>query len=181
MYPWVLGARMAHDLDDVDRGILSLLQGSARHTTAQEMADKVGVSPSTVRNRIDAMEESGVIQGYDPIIDYEAAGLAIHAVLVVSVSAGDRSAAVDRLMGVRGVVAVRELLTASRNLHVEIVARNGDEVGRIADAIHDLDLGIEYSEFLEREERRPFNHFYFTEDAEEEADAGESAEAAESR
>lgn len=157
---------MAHDLDDVDRGILSLLQGSARHTTAQEIADKVGVSPSTVRNRIDAMEESGVIQGYDPILDYEAAGLAIHAVLVVSAPAGERAAAVDRLMGVRGVVAVRELLTSSRNLHVELVARNGDEVGQIADAIHDLDLEIEYSEFLEREERQPFNHFYFTDGAE---------------
>lgn len=44
---------MAPDLDNVDRGILHLLQLDARNTTAQEIGDKTGVSPSTVRNRID--------------------------------------------------------------------------------------------------------------------------------
>jgi len=51
-------------LDNVDRGILHELQVDARNRTAQEIADKVDVSASTVRNRIEALEANGVIEGY---------------------------------------------------------------------------------------------------------------------
>ena len=48
-------------LDDVDRGILFLLQEDARNTTIAEIAAEVEVSNSTVRNRIERLEESRVI------------------------------------------------------------------------------------------------------------------------
>lgn len=66
---------MAPDLDNVDRGILHLLQLDARHTTVQEIGDKTEVSPCTVRNRIEQLETDGVITGYKPTIDYESANL----------------------------------------------------------------------------------------------------------
>lgn len=51
----------AYELDEVDRGILYLLQKDARHNTNKEIGDAVGVSPGTVRNRIENLEEAGVI------------------------------------------------------------------------------------------------------------------------
>jgi DNA-binding Lrp family transcriptional regulator len=52
---------MPRELDDVDRGILYELQREARNTTAQEIADLVGVSPGAVRNRIERLEAGGVV------------------------------------------------------------------------------------------------------------------------
>lgn len=56
-------------LDEVDRGILYVLQQDARNTTISEIASEVDVSASTVRNRIDDMEAEGIIEGYYPKID----------------------------------------------------------------------------------------------------------------
>lgn len=46
------------DLDGIDEGILYLLQRDARRITTKEMTEQVGVSASTVRNRIDRLEEA---------------------------------------------------------------------------------------------------------------------------
>jgi DNA-binding Lrp family transcriptional regulator len=75
---------MGRDLDDVDRSILYLLQRDARNTTAQDMADKIGVSASTIRNRIDQLEDDGIIKGFHPEIDYEAANLPLQLTFVIS-------------------------------------------------------------------------------------------------
>ncbi|MGM0590657.1 MAG: Lrp/AsnC family transcriptional regulator [Halobacteriota archaeon] len=148
-------------LDDVDRGILYILQRNSRNTTAQEIADHVGVSPSTVRNRIDTLETVGVIRGYHPEIDYEAANLPLHVLFVCTVPPTDRESYVERVLDVRGVVNVREMLTGTRNIHVEVVATTTSNVARTADALHNIGLTIESSEILKRQHIQPFNHFFF--------------------
>jgi DNA-binding Lrp family transcriptional regulator len=40
------------------------------------------VSASTVRNRIDRLEEAGVIEGYYPKINYERANFPLHVLLL---------------------------------------------------------------------------------------------------
>ena len=77
---------MGRDLDDVDRSILYMLQEDARNTTAQEIANRVGVSASTVRNRINRLEDDNIIQGYHPELNYEAANLPLQGRFVVSAS-----------------------------------------------------------------------------------------------
>ena len=154
---------MAMELDDVDRGILHLLQKEARDTTAQEIADTVGVSPSTVRNRIDDLESGGVIEGYHPEIDYEAAGLPLRTVFVITADPSTRTQAVEDVLGIKGVVDVREMLTGRRNLHVEVVGTSTRDLVRITDAIHDLGLAIESSEIVRQHRMQPFNHFVHSE------------------
>lgn len=48
------------ELDNVDRGILHELQYEARNRTAKEIADRVAMSASTVRNRITELEDDGI-------------------------------------------------------------------------------------------------------------------------
>jgi len=60
-------------LDEVDRGILFVLQRDARNITIQEITKKVEVSASTVRNRISKLEDTDIIEGYSPQINYEQA------------------------------------------------------------------------------------------------------------
>lgn len=152
---------MAPDLDNVDRGILHLLQVDARHTTAQEIADKTGVAASTVRNRIERLEDAGVIQGYHPKLDYEAADLSLQVLFVVTAPATDRSDCVDQLLDIKGVVDVCETLTGRRNIHVEAVGTSTSDVTRLTDRIHDLGLEIESSELLKQRCVQPFNQFHY--------------------
>ena len=48
-------------MDDLDRRILSILRRDAR-TPYTEIADRVGTSEGTVRNRVDRMTDEGVIE-----------------------------------------------------------------------------------------------------------------------
>ena len=150
---------MVRNLDQVDKGILHMLQQEARHTTAQEIAEKVGVSPSTIRNRIDALETDGIIRGYHPEIDYEAANLPLRVLFICTAPATDRPELADRVMDVEGVVDLREMMTGRRNIHVEIVATSTSDISRISDRIHELGLDIESSELMKRRQMQPFNHF----------------------
>lgn len=147
------------ELDDVDRGILYELQRDARNTTAQDIANKTGVSASTVRNRIERLEEVGVIEGYHPKLNYEAADLSLQALFVCTASPESRTDLVDKILEVRGIVDVRETLTGRRNLFVEVIADDTADMARISDAIHALGLEVESSELLRQRRVQPFNHF----------------------
>ena len=80
-------------------------------------------------------------------------------------------------MNIRGVVDVREMLTAKRNIRAEVVGQNSSDVVRITDAIHDLGVEVEGSEILKQRRVQPFNHFYFTEAIEEDASTEADSEA----
>lgn len=150
------------ELDNVDRGILHELQLDARNRTAQEIADKVDVSASTVRNRIEELEDNGIIEGYHPKIDYEKANLPLQVLFICSAPPSERSDMVEQILDVRGVVDVRETLTGRRNLYVEAVGTGTADTARITDAIHQIGLSIESSEILRQRRVQPFNHFFFT-------------------
>ncbi|HKL27763.1 MAG TPA: Lrp/AsnC family transcriptional regulator [Natrialbaceae archaeon] len=151
---------MARDLDDIDRSILYLLQQDARNTTAQEMADSVGVSASTVRNRIERLETDGIIRGYHPEIDYEAANLPMQITFVVTVPPTELATYSEQIRGIKGIIDVREMLTGKRNLHVDVVGTSTEDITRITDAIHDIGVEIDSSEMMRRRHVQPFNHFF---------------------
>lgn len=151
---------MGRDLDSVDRSILYLLQKDARGTSAEAMADKVGVSASTIRNRIDRLEDDEIIRGYHPEIDYEAANIPLQVTFVISASPTELQEYSERIRGIQGVIDVREMLTGRRNLHVDVVGTDTSEITRITDAIHDVGAKIESSEMMRQRFVQPFNHFF---------------------
>lgn len=167
---------MGRDLDDVDRSILYLLQRDARNTTAQEISDTAGVSASTVRNRIDQLEADGIIQGYHPEIDYEAANLSLQMMFVVSAPPTELREYSEQIRGIQGVIDVREMLTGRRNIYVNVVGTNTSEVTRITDAIHDIGADIESSEMMRHQHVQPFNHFFLQGSEDKEARDGTEGE-----
>lgn len=151
---------MGRDLDDVDRSILYMLQRDARNSTAQDIADSVGVSPSTIRNRIDQLEADGIIRGYHPEIDYEAANLPLQVTFVISVPPTKLTEYSETVRGIQGVIDIREMLTGRRNVHVDVVGTDSADITRITDAIHDIGVQIESAEMLRQRYVQPFNHFF---------------------
>jgi DNA-binding Lrp family transcriptional regulator len=170
---------MGRDLDDTDRSILYLLQQDARGMTAEEMSKKVGVSASTVRNRINSLEDDGIIKGYHPEIDYEAANIPLQITFVISAPPAQLQTYSKKVREVQGVIDVREMLTGRRNIHVDVVGTSTSEITRITDAIHDIGVEIESSEMMRERHVQPFNHFFLqgTEAMEARDDAGDNDEA----
>jgi len=164
---------MGRDLDDVDRSILYLLQEDARGTSAKAMSDTIGVSASTIRNRIDQLEDDGIIRGYHPEIDYEAANIPLQVTFVISAPPTELQDYSEQIRGIQGVIDVREMLTGQRNIHVHVVGTDTNEITQITDAIHDTGAKIESSEVMRQRHVQPFNHFFLqgTEDTDARDDA----------
>lgn len=129
-------------LDDVDRRIVALLQENARYP-AVEIADRVGVSDNTVHNRIDRLEDAGVLDGYVARLDHQAAGLEFHFLFVCTVRISERRRVADTVVDLPGVVEVTELMTGRRNLHIQAVGADDDDITRLARALDGHDLEIE--------------------------------------
>jgi Lrp/AsnC family leucine-responsive transcriptional regulator len=64
------------ELDMIDRRILRALQEDGR-MTIQDLAGRVGLTPSPCLRRVRAMETAGVIRGYVALIDQLSVGLPI--------------------------------------------------------------------------------------------------------
>jgi Lrp/AsnC family leucine-responsive transcriptional regulator len=69
-------------VDDRDKSILSALQENARATLA-DVAARVGLSASSVYERVRKLEQAGVIKGYRAEIDPESLGLFVTALVSV--------------------------------------------------------------------------------------------------
>jgi Lrp/AsnC family leucine-responsive transcriptional regulator len=65
-----------HELDEIDRHILELLQDDARLTNI-ELADKVGLTPSPCLRRLRQLEESNVIYSYRAVLNRVEVGLGL--------------------------------------------------------------------------------------------------------
>jgi Lrp/AsnC family leucine-responsive transcriptional regulator len=70
-------------LDTYDRRILEALQQEGRLSN-QELADRIGLSPSPCLRRVRALEEAGIITGYRALLDAKRLGLNLMVILSVS-------------------------------------------------------------------------------------------------
>lgn len=70
-------------LDRYDRHILEILQTDGRINN-QDLADRIGLSPSPCLRRVRALEESGLIVGYRALLDARKLGLTLMALVHIS-------------------------------------------------------------------------------------------------
>lgn len=129
-------------LDDVDKGVIYALQKDARGATTIEIGEQLGVSASTVRNRIERLEKEGIITGYHAMIDYEKAGFPLHVLLVCTADFADRNRLAKEALNIPGVVNVREFMVGESNVRAEAIGTSNDDITRIAREITDLGLTI---------------------------------------
>jgi Lrp/AsnC family leucine-responsive transcriptional regulator len=70
-------------LDGYDRRILEVLQKEGRISN-QELADRIGLSPSPCLRRVRALEEAGIITGYRALLDAQRLGFNLVALISIS-------------------------------------------------------------------------------------------------
>jgi Lrp/AsnC family leucine-responsive transcriptional regulator len=71
------------ELDRYDRQILKALQEEGRISN-QDLADRIGLSPSPCLRRVKALEESGLIIGYRAQLDVKKLGFSLMALISIS-------------------------------------------------------------------------------------------------
>ncbi|WP_411967998.1 Lrp/AsnC family transcriptional regulator [Haloferax sp. YSSS75] len=148
-------------LDNIDHGILYALQRDARNTTTAEIADEVEVSASTVRNRIEKLEEVGIIEGYYPKINYELSNFPLHVLFVCNANPLEREQLAAAAIEVQGVIDVREMLTSTRNLYIEVVATDTRNLTTITNELAAMELEVLSSEIITSHRVRPWAEFEF--------------------
>jgi Lrp/AsnC family leucine-responsive transcriptional regulator len=91
---------MARPLDDpIDRLIAAALVGDGR-STLKQLADATGLSVSAVQARVRRLEADGIIHGYRALVDPEALGLPLAALIAITPLDHDHEHDVpDRLAG----------------------------------------------------------------------------------
>ncbi|MGB0126934.1 MAG: Lrp/AsnC family transcriptional regulator [Rhodocyclaceae bacterium] len=71
------------NLDRYDRLILEALQEDGRLSN-QDLAERIGLSPSPCLRRVRALEQAGLIIGYRALVDAKALGLSLMALIHIS-------------------------------------------------------------------------------------------------
>ncbi len=148
-----------YTLDEVDCGILYELQLDARGITHEEISEKVGVSASTVRNRIARLEAADVIETYVPKINYEQAGLPLRVQFICTAAPDIRSQCAQEALEIPGVISIDETITSEQNLVIEVVALDTQNLAEITQQLTDLNLQLHTSEIITNSYTKPFNYF----------------------
>jgi Lrp/AsnC family leucine-responsive transcriptional regulator len=152
------------ELDSTDRHILYYLQQDARGTSSSDIAEKLDLSPSTVRTRLNALEESGIIRGYHIDIDYDLAGYPLYTKIICTAPIPDRDELADEARDIPGVTAVREIMTGERNVYVNAIGKDHDDLNRISQDLDTLGLTIVDEQLIRDEYVCPYHGFLDPED-----------------
>ena len=151
-------------LDSVDRSILYYLQQDARRTSSSDIAEKLDLSSSTVRTRLNKLEESGIVRGYHVDIDYDLAGYPLYTKIICTAPITERDSLANRAREIHGVTAVREIMTGERNVYVNAIGRTHDDLNRIAEELDGLGLTIVDEQLIRDEYVCPYHGFLDTDD-----------------
>ena len=97
-------------MDRLDRKILVVLQGEGR-ISLTDLAARVGLSVSPCQRRVRELERSGIIAGYQAVLDRERVGLPVEVLVFVEMRQEDR----ETLLGFEAaVVEVSAVVQAQR-------------------------------------------------------------------
>lgn len=117
-------------MDELDRRILKLLREDGRRPIA-EIAREADVARATVHQRLDRLEERGVVAGASLDLDPEALGYPLRAFVFVEWRADrdrDQRNVAQQLAQVQGVARIH-VVTGSEDFLVEALAPDMDHLG----------------------------------------------------
>ena len=109
-------------VDEIDVKLLELLKNNSRLSFA-DLGRKINLSPSAVRERIQKMEDTEVIQGYSVNIDNRKLGYDIEAFILLKVFPGKLKSILSVITNYKGIKEVHRI-TGNQNLHLKIVVKN---------------------------------------------------------
>lgn len=123
---------MSDELDTLDRAILAQLLADGRQSQV-ELAERVPLSPTAIARRIRALEERGIIEGYQARLNRRALGLEMTAVLHISLKSQNEEllAAFEAAVAAAPSVVSCHLVSGEDDYIVTVMARDLADFERI--------------------------------------------------
>lgn len=112
--------------DELDQEILRVLQKNGK-LTYEEIGEKLGRSPSTVRDRIKKMEDDRTILGYSAIVDQARIGIDSDSYVSADVPPDKTQQALSSLIGIENVSEIMNI-TGDRRVMMRVKAKNNTEL-----------------------------------------------------
>lgn len=112
-------------MDAINKKIIQELQRNARQSN-QELAERVGLSPSPCLRRVRQLEADGVVSGYTALVDQEKFGLPINVFVNVRLEKPDPKLITGFERAVQNIAEVMEcyLMTGSRDYLLRVVSQD---------------------------------------------------------
>lgn len=116
-------------LDEVDRMIVAELQNDGRMTNA-ELAERVGIAPSTCVARVRNLLARQIITGFTATVDPAVMGVTLQVLVSVSIRSGARQRIAEFSDGLRALPEVLQLffLGGVEDFIIHLAARDSDHV-----------------------------------------------------
>jgi len=95
-------------IEELDRKILNALNKNAR-MSFRRIAKELGISPTTLYDKVKKLEKSGVLKGYIPLIDAESVGYNLMAIIGLRVKQEKDIDVQDEISNLPQVGAVYEV------------------------------------------------------------------------
>jgi DNA-binding Lrp family transcriptional regulator len=127
-------------IDDIDARILDVLREDPRAAVIT-IAGRTGLSRNTVQARLARWDERGLLRSFERRIDPAALGYPLTAFILTVVTQRKLAAVSTALAAVPEVLEVHGL-SGTFDLLIHVVARDADDLYRIAGRILDID-GVE--------------------------------------
>ncbi|MEZ5714995.1 MAG: Lrp/AsnC family transcriptional regulator [Paracoccaceae bacterium] len=108
-------------IDDTDSRLLAALQADA-HLTAQELGERLNLSPSQAGRRRQRLEAAGIVRGYTARLDPPKLGLSVQAFVQVQLSTHnpEQAKSFTRLISTRPEITSAWTLTGDADLLLRI-------------------------------------------------------------
>ena len=117
------------ELDELDLRIIRELSEKARDSF-REIAKRLGISTSSLINRVRRLEKEGAILGYTATLDFAKLGYEFIAFIEVTIKKGALLDLEEKLSNMRGVVSVYDVTGASDSI-IFVRTKSRSELSRL--------------------------------------------------
>lgn len=109
-------------IDTTDHKIIQLLEDNSRISFA-EISQKIFLSPSSVRDRIKKMEDTGLIKKFTVEVDQTMLGNTLEVFIMLKIFSGKFDMAVSEISSYQEVQEAYRI-TGQQNIHMRVALRN---------------------------------------------------------
>jgi DNA-binding Lrp family transcriptional regulator len=109
----------SHDVDDIDRNIIRLLQEDSRKSF-NKIAESLGIAVGTAYNRVKTLEDKGILKGYTIIVDPTKLGYSLTALILIQADGRYLSEVEKELAKLDEVISIYDI---TGDYDIAVVAR----------------------------------------------------------
>lgn len=124
------------EFDELDLKIIQELKDNSRRSN-REIARKLGVSASTLIQRIEKLEKKGIIKGYSVTLNHSLLGRDLIAVIEITISKAALLKVQEQIAVIDGVAAVYDVTGEFDSIAI-VRAKNRNDLSNIVKKIHGM-------------------------------------------